>query len=168
MVLDLEIEKLKRALGTGQSMDDKKCTWTPETIAIARNAVITGVLLVSLYIFCGLTPMSFYTASIFQETGSNLSPNMSAIVIAAIQLIGTCIATELVERAGRKVSCEVVVFALSTSCQRVVNKFIISLEKFRFCWWCRALERLWVWSWWAFIWCSKHGAFMLRWSSGYH
>lgn len=103
VVLELEIEKLKRALGKSQSTDDKRGTWTPETIAITRNALITGFILISLYIFCGITPMSFYTASIFQETGSTLSPNMSAIIIAAIQLIGTMIATELVERAGRKV-----------------------------------------------------------------
>lgn len=69
-------------------MDKNKTTWTPETIVIARNALITGVILVSLYIFSGLTPMSFYTATIFEETGSNLSPNMSAIVTGAIQLIG--------------------------------------------------------------------------------
>lgn len=84
-------------------MDNNKSTRAPETTAIARKALITGVFLVALYIFSGLTPMSFYTATIFQETGSNLSPNVSAIVIGVVQLIGTCIATELVERAGRKV-----------------------------------------------------------------
>lgn len=44
-----------------------------------------------------------YTATIFAESGSNLSPNMSAIVIGTIQLIGTLISTNLVEKAGRKV-----------------------------------------------------------------
>lgn len=102
--LEIEIEKLKKVLGNNnETVDNKTNTWTPETIAIARKALITGVILVALYIFCGLTPMSFYTATIFQETGSNLSPNVSAIVIGAIQLLGTCIATEFVERAGRKV-----------------------------------------------------------------
>lgn len=103
VALELEIEKLKRVLGNHESIDNNKNTWTPDTIAIARKALITGVILVALYIFSGLTPMSFYTANIFQETGSNLSPNMSAIVIGVVQLIGTCIATKLVERAGRKV-----------------------------------------------------------------
>lgn len=44
-----------------------------------------------------------YTATIFKESGSNLTPNMSAIVIGTIQVIGTIISTSLVEKAGRKV-----------------------------------------------------------------
>lgn len=62
--------------------------WTPETTTIARKAMISGIVLVVLYIFSGITPMTFYVATIFQETGSSLSPNMSAIVIGIIQLIG--------------------------------------------------------------------------------
>lgn len=47
--------------------------------------------------------MQNYTASIFEESGSNMSPNMSAIVVGVIQLIGSYAATNLVDRAGRKV-----------------------------------------------------------------
>lgn len=38
----------------------------------------------------------------FSTVGSNLSPNMSAIVVGVIQIVGSYIATLLVERAGRK------------------------------------------------------------------
>lgn len=53
--------------------------------------------------FCGCFAMLSYTASIFQESGSNLSPNMSAIVVGVIQLAGAYCSTFLVEKAGRKV-----------------------------------------------------------------
>lgn len=53
--------------------------------------------------FCGCFAMLIYTATIFQKSGSNLSPNMSAIIVGVIQVIGSYVTTALVERAGRKV-----------------------------------------------------------------
>lgn len=44
-----------------------------------------------------------YTATIFAESGSDVSPNLSAIICGAIQLLGTLVSTKLVDRAGRKV-----------------------------------------------------------------
>lgn len=54
--------------------------------------------------FTGVVAMLSYTAYVFDEAGSNLSPNMSAIVIGVIQVIGNCLATNLVDRSGRKVT----------------------------------------------------------------
>lgn len=53
--------------------------------------------------FCGCFAMLSYTATIFKESGSNLSPNKSAIIVGVIQLAGGYCSTLLVERAGRKV-----------------------------------------------------------------
>ena len=61
------------------------------------------IALMALNQFCGCFAMLNYTATIFAESGSNLSPNMSAIVIGVIQIIGSYISTMLVDRAGRKV-----------------------------------------------------------------
>ena len=85
--------------------------------------MITGIVLVVLYIYSGITPMTFYTATIFQDTGSNLSPNMSAIVIGVIQLIGTCVATDLVERVGRKVSLAIDSFMMTRAEENMYEKF---------------------------------------------
>lgn len=44
-----------------------------------------------------------YTATIFAESGSSMTPNMSAIIVGIIQCIGAYCATVLVDKAGRKV-----------------------------------------------------------------
>lgn len=98
---EMEISKIKRILNSEMV---EKSEWTIETIVVARKAIITGLVMAVLFVYSGVTPMLSYTSLIFHETGSNLSPNMSAIVIGAIQLIGTCVGTYLVERVGRKVS----------------------------------------------------------------
>lgn len=43
-----------------------------------------------------------YTANIFELAGSVLHPNESALVVAVIQFIATCMVPVLIERAGRK------------------------------------------------------------------
>lgn len=49
-----------------------------------------------------------YTTEIFRKSGSDLSPNESAIIVAVIQLIGVYVSTICVEKCGRKV-CEFLV-----------------------------------------------------------
>ncbi|KAI9585287.1 hypothetical protein GQX74_001134 [Glossina fuscipes] len=68
----------------------------------ARKAFLIGVALMALNQFCGCFAMINYTASIFEQSGSSLSPKISAIIVGVIQLLGSCASTLLVERAGRK------------------------------------------------------------------
>lgn len=44
-----------------------------------------------------------FTAKIFVESGSKISANFSAIIVGLIQLLGTYVATFLVDRLGRKI-----------------------------------------------------------------
>lgn len=46
--------------------------------------------------------MTNFTATIFQESGSNLSPNVSSIIVGVILIIGSMMPTLLVDRLGRK------------------------------------------------------------------
>ena len=62
-----------------------------------------GIALMAINQFCGCFVMINYTATIFQQSGSNLPPNISAIIVGSIQLCGSYMSTLLVERAGRKV-----------------------------------------------------------------
>jgi hypothetical protein len=62
-----------------------------------------GIALMALNQFCGCFAMLNYTGTIFAESGSNLSPNLSAIIVGVIQIFGAYFSTALVEKAGRKV-----------------------------------------------------------------
>lgn len=54
--------------------------------------------------FCGAFTMIQYTGKIFADSGSELPPNESAVIVGVIQLIGTYVSTLFVDRVGRKVS----------------------------------------------------------------
>lgn len=77
--------------------------WSDFTTTIARKAIIIGVVLVSMNQLTGVAAILAYTAYVFREAGSNLSPNLSAIVIGVILVIGVIISLSLVDRLGRKV-----------------------------------------------------------------
>jgi len=70
------------------------------------KATIKGLIIVlGLYIgqqFCGIFAMISNTETIFMMSGSSLSPNTSAILVATLQLLGSVLAMFLVERAGRR------------------------------------------------------------------
>lgn len=69
----------------------------------ARKAMLIGLFLMFLHEFCGCFTMINYTATIFRESGSEISPGLSAIIVATVQLVGTIVSMKLVDRAGRKV-----------------------------------------------------------------
>lgn len=66
------------------------------------KAILIGVSLTAINLFSGTFAMLNYTASIFQVSGSDLDPHISAIVIAVIQIFGVYGSTSLVDRVGRK------------------------------------------------------------------
>lgn len=68
-----------------------------------RKAFLIGMALICMHEFCGVFTMLNYTATIFRESGSSISPNLSAIIVGVIQLLGTYVATFLVDRLGRKI-----------------------------------------------------------------
>lgn len=60
--------------------------------------------------FCGVFAMMNFTATIFSESGSNLSPNVSSIIVGGIQIIGSMMPTILVDRLGRKMLMSISAF----------------------------------------------------------
>lgn len=66
--------------------------------------MIIGIVLAALNHITGSYALLSYTATIFKESGSIISPNESALVVGVIQLIGTFVVPVLIERSGRKVS----------------------------------------------------------------
>lgn len=67
-----------------------------------RKALVIGVALITMHELCGFFTMLNYTALIFRESGSTISPNFSAIIVGVIQLLGTYVATFFVDQFGRK------------------------------------------------------------------
>jgi SP family facilitated glucose transporter-like MFS transporter 8 len=60
--------------------------------------------------YCGIFAMINFTETIFQKSGSNLSPLVSSIIVAGIQIVGSLMPTFLVERLGRKLMMSVSAF----------------------------------------------------------
>lgn len=68
-----------------------------------RRALIIGIALAANLQFCGIFAIISYTVNIFQEAGSDFSPNVSTILIGALQLAGSCASSLLLDKAGRKI-----------------------------------------------------------------
>jgi SP family facilitated glucose transporter-like MFS transporter 8 len=63
--------------------------------------------------FCGCFPMMNFTATIFKESGSTLSPNISSIIVGVVQIVAAVVCTFLVEKAGRTLLMSVSAFGIS-------------------------------------------------------
>lgn len=53
--------------------------------------------------FSGTFTLVSYAATVFKESGSNLNPNLSSIILGCLQIIGTISTYFLIDRVGRKV-----------------------------------------------------------------
>lgn len=104
-LVQMEINRLKCICDEIKTQANGKNSWNwcDMITAPGRQAMTIGIVLIVLNQCCGCFAMLNYTATIFQEAESNMSPNVSAIIVGVIQLLGSYIATNLVERTGRKV-----------------------------------------------------------------
>lgn len=103
--LQTEINRLQYMVANcnEDKTSDNSFKWSELFVAPGKKAMLIGIVLVLLNQFCGCIAMLNYTAKIFKDAGSNMDPNMSAIVVGFIQLIGSYVASVFVDRAGRKV-----------------------------------------------------------------
>ncbi|KAJ8875058.1 hypothetical protein PR048_022948 [Dryococelus australis] len=68
-----------------------------------RIGLIIGIGAMVCNQFSGVMAVVSYTVSIFQESGSDLSPNVATILVGTLQVVGVYVASLLVDRLGRKV-----------------------------------------------------------------
>lgn len=71
---------------------------TPKAI----RALLVGPVLMAVNQFSGTLTLINYAATIFTESGSSIDPNVSAIVMACLQICGTYCTSLLIDRVGRK------------------------------------------------------------------
>ncbi|XP_034119712.1 facilitated trehalose transporter Tret1 [Drosophila albomicans] len=105
--LQLELHKLRapeqKAEKAGEDeVDDNAVTWADFANPTARKAFLIGFGLVASNQGCGVFAMLNYTAIIFAQSGCSMEPTVAAIIVGVIQVVGSYVATLLVERAGRK------------------------------------------------------------------
>lgn len=79
----------------------------------AKKALTYGIFLMVLNQFCGCFAMLNFTSTIFKESGSTLSPNVSSIIVGVIQIMGALLCTFLVEKSGRKTLMSVSSFGIA-------------------------------------------------------
>lgn len=80
---------------------------------IARRGLLIGTFLITLNIFSGGFILAYYTGSIFEGSGSSMDSKISSILSIAVQLMGTCIASFVVDKLGRKIILMISTFGTS-------------------------------------------------------
>ena len=96
-----ELEALTRTIA--ESKETTKATIKDVLSSkISRLGLIIGVVLCTNQQFCGIFAVQSYIGNIFQSSGSDLSPEMAAIIVGAIQVVGSSVSSLLMDRAGRK------------------------------------------------------------------
>lgn len=117
---------MKKTCGTAEKSESNSnsFSWSDLLEGPGKNAMIIGIVLALLNQFCGCFAMLQYTGQIFKDAGSEMDPNKSgkinifffklidvnyvnffhaAILVGAIQLVGSYVPTLLCDRTGRKV-----------------------------------------------------------------
>ncbi|XP_058819309.1 facilitated trehalose transporter Tret1-like [Topomyia yanbarensis] len=117
-----EFEKLKSFI-LDSKVQANKLVVSDFTTTIARKGIFIGIFLMFLNQFCGVFAILTYAVSIFTESGSTMSPGASAIIMGAIQIVGTVASFILVDLAGRKLLLMVSTFGtgLGLSCLGVYS-----------------------------------------------
>lgn len=69
----------------------------------ALRALCICPFLMAVNQFSGAFAISNYAETIFKGTGSSIDPQVSSIVFASLQVVGTFTASQLMDKVGRKV-----------------------------------------------------------------
>lgn len=99
MDLKIELQAIKASL---EGRSDERLSCSDFKTLHFRKAIIFGVCLMAINQFTGVFPMLNFMATIFDQSGSTLSPNISSIIVGIIQIIGALFPPLLVERLGRR------------------------------------------------------------------
>ncbi|XP_055301628.1 facilitated trehalose transporter Tret1-like [Sitodiplosis mosellana] len=102
--LHFEMNKLTESLCKQVKSNGDSFDWLYLLTNPGRKALTIGVVLSVLSPLSGSITISTYAGAIFEAAGSTIPPNISVIAVGVVQLLGTLITTNFIERAGRKVA----------------------------------------------------------------
>ncbi|XP_067010175.2 facilitated trehalose transporter Tret1 [Anabrus simplex] len=72
----------------------------------ASKSILRGLFIVLVlaanHQLCGIYPVLSYTVTIFRESGSDISPNLSSVIVGSLLVVGNVTASFLIDRAGRR------------------------------------------------------------------
>lgn len=71
-------------------------------VPATRKAMLASFGAMAFQQLSGINAVIFYTQTIFEASGSSLSPEVASIVVAAVQMVMSGVAAVIVDRAGRK------------------------------------------------------------------
>lgn len=80
----------------------KRKYWELFTIKSNRKAIFIALVLRTIQQFCGVTAITAYANTIFNESGQDISPSVSCIIYFSIQTLAVILSSFLVDKIGRK------------------------------------------------------------------
>ncbi|PSN54600.1 hypothetical protein C0J52_07379 [Blattella germanica] len=95
-----------------------------------RKALLISILLMLNLQLCAPIAILSYTVSIFKDAGSDMSPSISSIIVAILQISGTLLATIFLDRAGRKLILSVSNFFMTVCLCTLGAYFYCKTEAF--------------------------------------
>ncbi|GAB0091270.1 hypothetical protein DMENIID0001_060890 [Sergentomyia squamirostris] len=100
--LEVEFATLKSSINASFSKKDRLTLqdFKPDT---TKKALIVSYVILSGRNCAGLFVLMNYTVAIFQEAGTGLDPNISAIIASIIQLLGAIVSAYYTDKSGRRV-----------------------------------------------------------------
>lgn len=90
-----------------------------------KKSLIIGIVLAVLIQLCGYSTIISFAGQIFEDAGSAMSTKTSSIIVGAILLVGSIVATVLVERMGRRV---IYIYTISLHISYPKYRFILNFQ----------------------------------------
>nr|CAD7434978.1 unnamed protein product [Timema monikensis] len=104
IAVEQEMMKLAEATDTVKENHSTKSSFVKNlTSKATMRGLLIGVGLMVNNQLSGIFAVLSYTVNIFQDAGSDISPNLCTIIIGVLQLFGVYLTSTLVDRAGRKI-----------------------------------------------------------------
>ncbi|XP_014474026.1 PREDICTED: facilitated trehalose transporter Tret1-like [Dinoponera quadriceps] len=95
-----ELAEMRRA--AEETTSKKSSIFDLVRVPATRRAMLATLGSMFFQQMSGINAVIFYTTTIFQESGSSISPDIASIIVSLVQTVMSVVAAVIVDRAGRK------------------------------------------------------------------